>query len=220
MGGKLQCLLCKGFYIKHGKTGSGKQRYKCKGCSKTFIDDYRNKAYITCDTSITTLVKEGCGIRSIARLLSISNTTVLKRILSIAKGISKPFISLNKAYEVDEMRTFYKNKSKLLWIVYAVQRDTKQAADFAVGGRTKTTLQKVISTLFLSNANKIYTDKLNLYSYIIPSNIHCSKQYSINHVERKNLSVRTHLKRLSRRTICFSKSISLLTACLKIYFWS
>jgi transposase-like protein len=34
---------------------------------------------------ITNLVKEGSGIRSIARLLEISSTTVLKRILSIAK---------------------------------------------------------------------------------------------------------------------------------------
>jgi insertion element IS1 protein InsB len=92
-------------------------------------------------------------------LLSISNTTVLSRLLLIAKKISKPAIAINKTYEVDEMRTFYKSKSKLLWIVYALQRETGQIADFAVGSRTKRTLQKVISTLCLSNANKIYTDK-------------------------------------------------------------
>jgi hypothetical protein len=68
---------------------------------------------------MTALLKEGCGIRSIGRLLSISNTTVLRRIISIAKKIGKPFISFNKTYEVDEMRTFYKSKTRLLWIVYA-----------------------------------------------------------------------------------------------------
>ncbi len=215
-----QCACSNDIYIKHGKTSGGKQRYKCKACCKTCIDDYSYKAYITPNTSIIALLIEGCGIRSIARLLCISNTTVLKRILSISKNIRKPAISLNKTYEVDEMRTFYKSKSRLLWIVYAVQKDTKQVADFAVGSRTKTTLQKVISTLLISNTNKIYTDKLNLYSFIIPSNIHFAKQYGINHIERKNLSLRTHLKRLSRRTICFSKSITMLAACLKIYFWS
>jgi insertion element IS1 protein InsB len=197
VGGGLQCQLYNGFYIKHGKTGAGKQRYKCKGCSKTCIDSYSNKACITSNISITALLVEGCGIRSIARLLCISNTTVLKHILLIAKNMSKPAISVNKAYEV----------TRLLWIAYAVQIDTRRIADFAIGSRTKATLQNVISTLCLRGASKIYTDNLHLYSLIIPSHIHCSKQYNINHIERKNLSLRTHLKRLSGRTICFSKSM-------------
>ncbi len=161
VGGRLQCLLCNSLCIKYGKSSAGKQRYKCKNCNKTFIDTYTNHSYITPDISIVPLVKEGCGIRSIARLLKIAGSTVLKCIVAIAKNIKKPVVSLNKTYEVDEMRTYYKNKSRLLWIVYAVQRDTKQITDFAVGSRTKTTLQKVIDTLYLSNASKIYTDKLN-----------------------------------------------------------
>jgi hypothetical protein len=47
-----------------------------------------------------------------------------------------------------------------------------------------------------------------------------SKFRNTNHIERKNLSLRTHLKRLNRRTICFSKSLVILSACLRIYFWS
>ncbi|HMW09684.1 MAG TPA: transposase, partial [Bacteroidia bacterium] len=31
--------------------------------------------------------------------------------------------------------------------------------------------------------------------------------------------LRTHLKRLNRRTICFTRSAIMLFACLKIYFW-
>lgn len=216
----VQCACNSSSCIKYGRTNTGKQRYRCKSCNKTFIHDYKNVAYTIPDNSITSLLKEGCGIRSISRLLKISNTTVLRRILRIARNISRPVILLNKAYEVDEMCTFYKRKSNLLWIVYAVQKDSRLVADFAVGSRTKATLQKVINTLFLSGADKIYTDKLNIYTSIIPPAIHCSKQYSINHIERKNLTLRTHLKRLSRRTICFSKSLQMLTACLRIYFWN
>jgi insertion element IS1 protein InsB len=219
VGGKMQCLHCNVVCIKHGTTNAGKQRYKCKSCGKTFIEGYSNNACRVPDSLISTLLKEGCGIRSMVRVLQISATTVLKRILLIAKGINKPAIVYNKTYEVDELRTYYKSKTKLLWVVYALQQDTWLVADFAVGNRTKTTLQKVTGTLFLSNACKIYTDKLNLYGFIIPPAIHCSRQYHINHIERKNLSLRTHLKRLSRRTICFSRSIAMLAACLKIYFW-
>ncbi|WP_409070947.1 IS1 family transposase [Flavobacterium sp.] len=38
-------------------------------------------------------------------------------------------------------------------------------------------------------------------------------------MERKNLSLRTHLKRLNRRSICFSKNLIILNAVLRIYFW-
>jgi insertion element IS1 protein InsB len=217
--GSMECKLCAGKCVKNGKTKELTQRYKCKQCGKTFMEKYMNKAYVVANKSITVLLKEGCGIRSMSRLLQISCTTVLKRIVSIAKAIEKPTISFNKSYEVDELCTYCKCKTKLLWVVYALQKDTKQVVEFAVGSRTKTTIQKVISTLCMSDAAKINTDKLNLYGFVIPKTIHNTKQYCTNNIERKNLSLRTHLKRLNRRSICFSKSIFLLSACLRIYFW-
>ncbi|WP_394801047.1 IS1 family transposase [Niabella ginsengisoli] len=45
------------------------------------------------------------------------------------------------------------------------------------------------------------------------------KKFGTNHIERYNLSLRTHLKRLARRSICFTKSLKILQAILKIYFW-
>ena len=66
---------------------------------------------------------------------------------------------------------------------------------------------------------KIYTDRLRNYSSLIDHSIHCISLYSTNHIERHNLTLRTHLKRLSRKTICFSRSAGILSAILKIYFW-
>ena len=40
-----------------------------------------------------------------------------------------------------------------------------------------------------------------------------------NRIERKNLAIWTDVKRLSRWTICFSRSRVMLENCLKIYFW-
>jgi insertion element IS1 protein InsB len=219
VGDKPKCPQCPAFGIKYGKTTAGKQRYKCRDCSKTFIGHYSYQSYMIADSQIVDLLKEGCGIRSTARLLSICCGTVIKRILAIAKSILKPAVLFDKAYEVDEMRTYYKSKGRPLWIVYALQKDTKQIADFAVGSRTKATLQKVVSTLVLSNAEKIHTDRLKLYKLLIPSYLHSNKRYGTNNIKRNNLSVRTHLKRMSRRTICYIKSIAMLYACLKIYFW-
>nr|WP_300354724.1 IS1 family transposase [Chryseobacterium sp.] len=66
----------------------------------------------------------------------------------------------------------------------------------------------------------MHTDKLRHYQYLIPKDIHHTKKFGTNCIERKNLNIRTHLKRLNRRTICFSKSILILTSILKLYFWT
>ena len=206
--------------VKNGKTRNGKQRFICKECSTSFILDYTYNAYQSnINQQIILFTKEGLGIRSTARVLRISVTTLLKRIVSIAANIKQPPIGIGKSYEVDEMRTYIGKKSKLRWIVYALDRESKTVVSFNVGRRTNRTLKYVIRSLELSNARKIYTDKLKNYRYIIHTKIHNTHIHSTNHIERHNLSVRTHLKRLNRKTICFSRSLMVLMAVLRIYFW-
>ena len=62
--------------------------------------------------------------------------------------------------------------------------------------------------------NSKYFSEYEYYS------LHSVKRFGTNHIERKNLTLRTHLKRLNRGTICFSRSLIVLNAVLKIYFWS
>jgi insertion element IS1 protein InsB len=214
------CLQCDNRTIKNGKTKAGKQRYKCKKCNKTGVANYSYHAYNPkLNQDIVLLTKEGMGIRSTARILQISTTTLLKRILTIAQGIVNPIISLCKSYEVDEMRTFIKRKENLIWIVYALEKESKKVVCFNIGKRTNKTLNFVITSLKLSKAQKIYTDGLKNYKFLIKKKVHSIKQFGTNHIERNNLTMRTHLKRLNRRTLCYSKSAAILTAVLKIYFW-
>ena len=221
VGGAEICSFCGNSMIKHGKSSANKNRFKCKLCNRTQVENYTYKAYSSSlNCNIILLTKEGVGIRSISRLLKISTTTLLSRIVLIAKKIQQPIISKGKTYEVDEMRTYIKRKDKLIWIAYALEQETKKVVSFNVGRRTNKTLSKVITSIELSEAKKIVTDKLKNYKYLIKKEIHSTKYRGINHIERKNLSIRTHLKRLNRRTICFSRSLIVLNAILKIYFWS
>lgn len=57
------------------------------------------------DSKIIQFTKEWLGIRSTARILKISTTTLLKRIVQIAENIRKPIIPKGKIYEVDEINT-------------------------------------------------------------------------------------------------------------------
>ena len=86
------CPICKSDkLIKSGKTTNGKQRYCCQKCNKRFITEYTYKAYQSnINQQIVLFTKEGLGIRSTARVLSISVTTLLKRIVSIAESIVQP----------------------------------------------------------------------------------------------------------------------------------
>jgi len=200
----ISCFKCvDGELVKNGKA-SGKQRFLCKKCKRTQIIDYTYKAYLnTTNNSIVLFTKEGLGIRSTARIVQISPTTLLKRILTIANAIALPTVSKGKSYEVDEMRAYIKHKKKLIWILYALETRTKKVVSFAIGSRTNKTLNMVLQTLKIAEAKTFYTDGLKNYIYLIDKKIHSTKRYATNHIERKNLTIRTHLKRLNRRTICF-----------------
>jgi transposase-like protein len=104
VGGKETCTFCGNYMIKHGKSSANKIRFKCKKCNRTQVDNYSYKAYNQdINLNIVKLTKEGVGIRSIARLLNISTTTLLSRVVLIAKNIKQPIIPKNKSYEVDEI---------------------------------------------------------------------------------------------------------------------
>ena len=137
----MTCIYCNGSCIKKGFQKNGNQKLFCKKCIKWQQVKYSNRACHTeTNIKISTLVKEGCGIRSIGRILKISPTTTIARIKQIAKNIKKPLTLKNKTYEVDELRTFVGNKTNLYWVVCAYERETKKIIDFNIGKRTKRTL--------------------------------------------------------------------------------
>ena len=137
--------------IKHSKTKSGNQRYICKLCKKTRVENYAYQAYKSdTDKNIIQFTKEGLGIRSTARILKISTTTLLKRIVTIAKNIIQPIINKGKTYEVDEMWTFIRHKKNFIWLVYALEKDTKNVICFNLGKRTNEILNSVIKILINS----------------------------------------------------------------------
>ena len=217
---KIVCPKCKNRAVKNGFQGN-KQRYKCTDCNKKFQLKYTYRAYeVNTNNFIIKLLKEGCGIRSIARILRISKNTVLSRMLKISKRI-KPsvFTKLGCKFEVDELWTYIGAKSKCTWITYVLERNTRKVIDFFVGSKSKDNIRPLINHVLLLNPQRIYTDKLNLYPSLIPKDIHRVFRYCTNRIERKNLTLRTHIKRISRKTICYSKRKEYLEAHLRIYFW-
>jgi IS1 family transposase len=124
-----------------------------------------------------------------------------------------------QVYELDEVYTYIGKKTNPCYIIYAINRTTKQVIDYICGSRNKANIDKIVQTLLSLSPKRIYTDKLNIFSTLIPGHLHQTFQYRTNCIERKNLTLRTHLKRLNRKTICYSKSKEMLDACFRLYAW-
>ncbi|MEQ9405831.1 MAG: IS1 family transposase [Cyclobacteriaceae bacterium] len=214
----MKCRFCQSCCIKKG-TRNKIQQYYCSDCGKYQRKVYRYASCEISDEQIISCVREGLGIRSTGRLLGISTTTVLKRIRLIARKIKKPPVSMRRSYEVDELYTFIQNKRKGVWIVLALEREANRIVDFYLGPRTQKSLRMVVNTLHFSSAKSIHTDGLLHYKGLVNRNIHRLERYGTNRIERFNLNLRIHLKRLTRRTIAYSKNLDMLNSCLTIYLW-
>ena len=79
-------ILRRHMRVKDGRQNNGRQRYKCKSCHRKQQALYSYNAYQKgINDEIVALTKEGVGIRSTARILNISPTTLLSRIVQIAR---------------------------------------------------------------------------------------------------------------------------------------
>jgi len=216
----MSCQYCKGKCQKAGRQRNGVQKLYCKGCGKYQQEAYHYRA---CQRQVGVLVGhlvcESVGIRGIARILEIGASTVMRRIVRMGNRITKPAILPDQpCLEVDELWTYIGRKENEHWVAYALDKE-RNVVDFVVGRRSVSTLRQLIDPLLASGVKKIKTDRLTHYQKLIPKDRHHRSIYGINHIERKNLTLRTHLKRLGRRTICFSRKLAMLENCLRIYFW-
>ncbi|MCX6350636.1 MAG: IS1 family transposase, partial [Bacteroidetes bacterium] len=91
--------------------------------------------------------------------------------------------------------------------------------DFRIGARSTNKINQVIQSVIFRYTKSIFTDGYCIYKNVIPSSLYKLKRYGTNIIERMNLNLRTHLKRLCRRTISFTRKRDMLEASLKIYFW-
>lgn len=117
------------------------------------------------------------------------------------------------------MRVVVGFKLKEAWVIYAINRNTKKVINFIVGRRTRRNISVITKLVLELYPKTIFTDRLKTYRSLIPRQQHNTRKKNTTVIERNNLTLRTHLKRLSRKTICLSKNFEMLEATLKLYLW-
>ena len=216
----ITCPVCSSLNIKkNGINKQGKQRYRCQICGRQFILKYAYRAYLNYIRElIVPMCLNGSGIRDTARVLRVSATTVMKLIAERAQTLPPVKVPERIAeVELDEMWSFVEKKKNQCWLWLAYSPKHRQMLAFSLGKRTDESLRNLLLKLSKVQITRFHTDNWESYRNLIPEVRHWIGKAGTQRIERQNLNFRTHLKRLQRKTICFSKSKKMLEAVVKLY---
>ncbi len=165
--------------------------------------------------------------RDISRVKKISPETVMNTIKKQETSIVKVNqqvineINKNKAIikivrldelesalesELDEMWSYVENKTNQRWLWYAIDHNTGKILAFEFGRRKNSVFRKLKKLLEPFGITKFFTDDWGAYECNLAKEQHVVGKIYTQRIERKNLTLRTRIKRLVRKTICFSKT--------------
>ena len=222
----VQCPHChRDQVVKRGKTACGTQRYlyQNKVCATgNFLLHYRNRG---CLPEVKELIVDmnlnASGIRDTARSLHISTDTVLSELKKKEPALesvnTKLLSTLNPdevtvdieragEAEMDEMWSYVGNKNNPCWLWHAIDHQTGKVLAYVFGRRKDEVFLKLKALLDPFGLTHYYTDKWGAYTRHLDPEQHTISKRGTQKIERKHLTLRTRIKRLVRKTICFSKS--------------
>jgi insertion element IS1 protein InsB len=107
---------------------------------------------------------------------------------------------------MDEMWSFVGDKDTERWLWHAVDHGTGKVLAYVLGTRKDAVFLKLQALLTPFGITQYYTDKGGAYRRHLPLEQHTVGKLSMQKIERKHLTLRTRLKRLARKTLCFSRS--------------
>jgi insertion element IS1 protein InsB len=211
--------------VKRGKTARGTQRYLCQNtlCIKgSFLLDYCNRG---CLPEVKDLIIDmslnASGVRDTARSLHISTNTVLRELKKkelLLESVNTALLNTLNPDEVtvdierageaemDEMWSFVGRKSNPRWLWHAIDHRTGAVLAYVFGRRQDEVFLKLKALLDPFGLTHYYTDKWGAYTRHLDPEQHTVSKRGTQKIERKHLTLRARIKRLVRKTICFSKS--------------
>jgi IS1 family transposase len=112
---------------------------------------------------------------------------------------------LAEEVELDEQWSFVQNKGSQRWLWLAIDHITGKVLAYVFGRRKDKVFIRLQALLAPFKVSLFYTDDWGAYERNIDKDQHQIGKANTQKIERKNLNFRARIKRLTRRTICFSK---------------
>jgi insertion element IS1 protein InsB len=111
--------------------------------------------------------------------------------------------------EVDEMWSFVGKKHEQRWLWHAIDHWSGRVLAYVFGRRTDEVFLQLKALLEPFGITHYHTDYWGAYSRHLDADEHTPGKRNTQKIERRHLTLRTRIKRLTRKTICFSKSIQM-----------
>jgi insertion element IS1 protein InsB len=108
--------------------------------------------------------------------------------------------------EIDEMWSFVGSKSQQRWLWHAIEHHTGQVLAYVFGTREDHVFLELKALLKPCGITRFYTDGWGAYNRHIDHDKHTVGKQHTQKIERKHTTLRARIKRLVRKTICFSKT--------------
>ena len=118
-------------------------------------------------------------------------------------------IRLADEAEVDEMWSFVGRKKDQRWLWHAIDHRSGKVLAYVFGRRQDDVFLKLKSLLEPFGITRYDTDYWGAYIRHIDPDEHQPGKRHTQKIERKHLKLHTRIKRLTRKTLCFSKSIQM-----------
>lgn len=111
--------------------------------------------------------------------------------------------------EVDEMWSFVGRKKEQRWLWHAIDHRTGAVLAYVFGQRPDQVFLQLKALLAPFGITRYDTDYWGAYTRHLDPAEHSPGKRNTQQIERKHLTLRTRIKRLTRKTICFSRSTQL-----------
>ena len=111
------------------------------------------------------------------------------------------------AAEMDEMWSFVQKKEQQRWLWHAIDHQSGSVLAYVLGTHTDTVFLHLKQLLAPFGISHFYTDDWGTYQRHLNPEQHEIGKANTQKIERKHLTLRTRIKRLARKTLCFSKSM-------------
>jgi len=120
--------------------------------------------------------------------------------LEVRRGLSS---------ERDEMGSYVRSKANPRWLWHAIDHHTGQVLAYVFGRRQDTVFLELKALLEPFGITRYCTDGWGAYERHVEAEQHTVGKANTQKIESKHMNLRTRIKRLVRRTICFSKTTTM-----------
>jgi len=119
--------------------------------------------------------------------------------------------------ELDEMWSFVGKKAQPRWLWHAIDHHSGAVLAFVFGRRQDEVFLELKELLGLFGITRFYTDGWGAYERHLDPEQHTIGKAHTQKIESKHINLRTRIKRLVRRTICFSKTTTMHDLVLDLF---